>query len=176
MKPPSAYCSEVDFPEPNVPASSRAEVFVGYLDYFRARMIEKVRALPPAEQRGSRLPSGWTPLELLTHLRHVERRWIEWRFEGRPIPDPWADQRDGRWHAPEPFADLVAALEAQAELTNLVATSTDLSTVGAPGPGWPGTGEPATLERVLFHLLQEYARHLGHLDIATELAGGPTGE
>ena len=36
--------------------------------------------------------------------------------------------------------------------------------------------DPASLERVLFHLLQEYARHLGHLDIVAELGGGPVGE
>jgi hypothetical protein len=29
---------------------------------------------------------------------------------------------------------------------------------------------------VLFHLLQEYARHLGHLDIVCELAGTAPGE
>jgi hypothetical protein len=34
----------------------------------------------------------------------------------------------------------------------------------------------ASLERVLFHLLQEYARHLGHLDIVSELADGQIGE
>lgn len=166
----------MEFPEPNAPAASRAEVFVAYLDYFRSRVVQKVRALPAEAARMSALPSGWTPVELLQHLRHVERRWIEWRFEGRPIPDPWADERDGRWHAAEPLADLAGALETQAEHTNRVARSTELKTVGAPGPGWPGTGEPATLERVLLHLLQEYARHLGHLDIVTELAGGPTGE
>jgi hypothetical protein len=29
---------------------------------------------------------------------------------------------------------------------------------------------------VLFHVLQEYARHAGHLDIARELVDGVTGE
>lgn len=163
----------MDFPEPSAPASSRAEVFLGYLDFFRTRVIEKVDALPPDERGRSRLPSGWTPLELLHHLRHVERRWIEWRFEGRAIPSPWADELDGRWHAPESLADLVAALETQADHTRTTVLATDLATVGAPGEGWP---TPATLERVLFHLLQEYARHLGQLDIVTELAGGPVGE
>ncbi|WP_373682266.1 MULTISPECIES: mycothiol transferase [Streptomyces] len=33
-----------------------------------------------------------------------------------------------------------------------------------------------SLGRILFHLLQEYARHLGHLDIARELIDGETGE
>lgn len=64
----------MEFPEPSTPASSRAEVFLGYLDFFRTRVIEKVGALPPGERDRSRLPSGWTPLELLSHLRHVERR------------------------------------------------------------------------------------------------------
>jgi hypothetical protein len=32
------------------------------------------------------------------------------------------------------------------------------------------------LERVLFHLVQEYARHLGHLDIYAELADAELGE
>jgi uncharacterized damage-inducible protein DinB len=163
----------VDFPEPTAPASSRAEVVLGYLDFFRSRVIERVRALPPEEQRRSRLPSGWTPLELLKHLRHVERRWIEWRFEGRRISSPWSDEREGRWHAPESFGSLVAALSKQAEHTRSTVQATDLAAVGAPGPGWP---TPASLERVLFHLLQEYARHLGQLDIVTELAGGPVGE
>jgi len=40
----------------------------------------------------------------------------------------------------------------------------DLDDLGLPGPRWSGE-EPATLERVLFHLVLEYARHLGHLDI-----------
>jgi Protein of unknown function (DUF664) len=33
-----------------------------------------------------------------------------------------------------------------------------------------------TLERVLFHVLQEYARHVGQLDVVTELATGQAGE
>ena len=33
--------------------------------------------LPSGELRRSRLPSGWTPLELLKHLTYVEMRWLE---------------------------------------------------------------------------------------------------
>jgi hypothetical protein len=32
------------------------------------------------------------------------------------------------------------------------------------------------LERVLVHLVQEYARHVGHPDIVCEQAGAPAGE
>jgi Protein of unknown function (DUF664) len=46
---------------------------------------------------------------------------------------------------------------------------------GRPGPRWSGA-EPATLERVLFHLLREYARHLGQLDVVVELITGATSD
>jgi hypothetical protein len=39
-----------------------------------------------------------------------------------------------------------------------------------------GRRRPPALERILLHLLQEYARHLGHLDIVSELADGGIGE
>jgi hypothetical protein len=83
----------VSFPEPTAPASSRTEVFLRYLDFFRSRLTAKVLALPEEEQRRSRLPSGWTPLELVKHLRYVELRWLEWGFEGRDVGDPWGTIR-----------------------------------------------------------------------------------
>ncbi|MET8369180.1 DinB family protein [Micromonospora profundi] len=165
------------FPEPTDPAGGRAEVFLTYLDYFRESVVAKVSALAEPELRRSRLPSGWTPLELLKHLRHVELRWIEWGFQGREVAEPWGDSRGDRWYvAPEETrSDLVAALRAQGAHTTAVVTAHDLAEIGAPGPRWEGAA-PASLERVLFHLVQEYARHLGHLDVVAELAGGPTGE
>ena len=82
------------FPSPTIPADSRAEVFLRYLDFFRTRVTAKIQAMPDAELRSSRLPSGWTPLELVKHLRYVELRWLVWGFEGRDVGDPWGD-RDG---------------------------------------------------------------------------------
>jgi uncharacterized damage-inducible protein DinB len=167
----------IPFPSPTTPVPSRAGVFLGYLDYFRSRLVSKLEALPASELRRSRLPSGWTPLELLRHLTFVELRWLEWGFEGRDVPDPWADSRDGRWYVPaeETLGGMAAALRAQAARTQAIVESHDLADVGQPGERWDGD-VPASLERVLFHLVQEYARHVGHLDIAAELAGGPTGE
>ena len=62
------------FPSPTVPAAGRTEVFLRYLDYFRENVLTKVSALAEDELRRSRLPSGWTPLEVLKHLRYVELR------------------------------------------------------------------------------------------------------
>ena len=167
----------VAFPEPTAPAASRAEVFLRYLDYFRDRLRAKLRGLPDSELRRSRLPSGWTPVELLKHLRYVELRWLEWGFEGRQVPDPWGDERDDHWYVgpDETLDDLLAALARQAARSRAVIERHDLAEIGQPGERWDGA-PPATLERVLFHLVQEYARHLGQLDVVAELAGGETGE
>ena len=172
-----AWLVSVPFPEPTAAASSRAEVFLTYLDYFRSRLVSTLEALPSGELRSSRLPSGWTPIELLRHLAYVELRWLEWGFEGRDVGDPWADRRDDRWYVPagQTLAELVAELRAQAARTRAIVESHDLADIGQPGERWDGA-DPATLERILFHLLQEYARHIGHLDIVSELADGQTGE
>jgi uncharacterized damage-inducible protein DinB len=167
----------VPFPGPTTPAASRSEVFLNYLDYFRSRLISKLGSLPAGELRASRLPSGWTPLELIKHLRYVELRWLEWGFAGASVPSPWGDRRDGRWYVAdsETLADLTADLTEQAARTRHIVLSHDLAEIGQPGERWHGA-EPASLERVLFHLVQEYARHVGHLDIVCELADGEVGE
>jgi hypothetical protein len=165
------------FPSPTAPRASRAEVFLGYLDYFRSVVVAKLEGLPDAALRGHRLPSGWVPLALLKHLVHMERRWIVWGFEGEPVAQPWADGRDGPWFlaADDTLPGLVTALHRQAARTRAVVEAHDLSDVGRPGERWEGA-PPATLERVLFHVLQEYARHAGHLDVVRELIDGTVGE
>jgi len=165
------------FLSPTDPATSLTDVLLRYLDYFRDEVILRIESLPDAERRASRVPSGWTPLELLKHLTFVELRWLEWGFAGQEVADPWGDRRGERWHvgADETPSELIADLRAQAERSRRVIESHPLDEAGAPGERWDGA-DPATLERVLLHLLQEYARHVGHLDIVAEQAGGATGE
>lgn len=165
------------FPGPTRPASSRAEVLLRYLDYFRETVLAKVVGLADEDLTGSRLPSGWSPLELVHHLAHVERRWLVWGFEGQDVENPWGDSKDGRWHVPAGLTaeQVVHGLRQQGERTREVVGRHGLQEVGVPGERWDGE-PPATLERVLLHLLQEYARHAGHLDVVRELVDGTVGE
>jgi uncharacterized damage-inducible protein DinB len=165
------------FPEPTDTATSRTEVFLRYLDYFRSVLVSKVQDLSDSDLRGTRLPSGWAPIELLKHLTYVELRWLEWGFEGRDIAEPWGDSRDHRWYvAPEEtLTDVITALHDQAVRSRAVIEAHSLSEAGVPGDRWEGA-DPPSLERILFHLIQEYARHTGHMDIVRELIDGRVDE
>jgi hypothetical protein len=167
----------VEFFGASTPADSRSEVFLHYLNYFRSKLVSKLREMPEADLRTSRLPSGWTPLELIKHLRFMERRWLVWGFEGQSVPDPWADQFGDRWHVAEDetLDSLIAGLAEQAATTRNIVQAHDLAEVGQPGERWAGK-PPAVLERILFHMVQEYARHVGHIDIVCELATGKAEE
>jgi uncharacterized damage-inducible protein DinB len=167
----------MNFPSPTGPALPRDEVFLLYLDFFRERVIEKVTALPLDALVVSVVPTDWTALELVKHLTYVEMRWLEWGFEGQPVEDPWGDHVGDRWlvDSGETPESLIEALRHRGMTTALIVRRHDLDELGQPGPRWSGD-EPASLERVLFHLIQEYARHLGHLDIYSELVDVPGGE
>lgn len=167
----------MDFPEPTTPRDDRREVLLEYLDFYRSVIRDKVTGLDEADLRISLVPSGWTTVELLKHVVNVERRWMVWGFEGVDLDDPWGEDRDDRWYASpdESVTDLLGALDAGGRHTREVVMAHDLGDRGAPSDRWDGA-PPPPLERVLLHLVQEYARHAGHLDIVRELSDGITGE
>ena len=164
-------------PKPHDPVTDTGARFCSYLDYYRHVVAEKVGTLPVEEQRTSRLPTGWSPIELMKHLVFMERRWLHWGFLGEQLSAPWGDEDgDGRWAvgAEETVDSLAMALHAGGILTREIVANSSLSDVAATGGRFES--DPPTLEGILFHVLQEYARHAGHLDIARELADGHTGE
>jgi uncharacterized damage-inducible protein DinB len=167
----------MNFPAPTGPALPRNEVFLLYLDFFRERVIEKVTTLPLDALIVSVVPTDWTALELVKHLTFVEMRWLEWGFEGVAVAEPWGDHLGDRWFvAPQDTLEsLVVGLRARGTISSEIVRRHELDEVGQPGPRWDGDETP-TLERILFHLVQEYARHLGHLDIYCELVDGSDGE
>jgi uncharacterized damage-inducible protein DinB len=166
--------------EPDFGDDDPAALFAAYLRWYRETAIEKVAALPVAEQRTSRMPTGWTPLEMLRHLAYMERRWMIWGFVGEDVDDPWGDHQgypaDDHWFVPDDVTlhDVAGMLREIGAQVDTVLASHRLDELAPPGPRFES--DPAPLSWICFHVLQEYARHVGHLDIAVELAGGPTGE
>ena len=75
------------------------DLLLGYVEAYRNAARREVAELPESELYARRLPTGWTPLELLKHLTYMERRWFEWGFAGVAVPDPIGDEdpATGRW-------------------------------------------------------------------------------
>ena len=166
-------------PRPAPELADPKELLLGYLDYYRSAIARKLNGLTDPELRNSHLPSGWTPLELLKHLVHMEARWLRWGFMAEQLSQPWADEDEsGRWHVgPEETAtELLAALHAGGARTRAIAAGAELTDVAAFGGRFTVGDHRPTLAWILFHVLQEYARHAGHLDITRELLDGATGE
>ena len=59
-------------------------------------------------------------------------------------------------------------MRSQRERTRAVLRDHPLDAPASPGGRF--ASDPPTLEWICFHVLAEYARHAGHLDIVTELA------
>lgn len=167
-------------PEPADRLSDPRELLDAYLDFYRSTLLRKLDGLPDEALRGSVLPSGWTPLELLKHLTYVEHRWLEWGFEAQDVDEPWGDQdpRSGVWSvAPhEDLAELRQRFLAQAERSRAVVAAAGLQDQARIGGRFESPDEAPRLSWILFHLLQEYARHVGHLDVVRELLDGDVGE
>lgn len=91
--------------EPPKSGRAGAQRWADYLDWARGDLAATVLSLPYADQRTSRLPSGWTPLELLSHVLHMEQRWFVWGFSASASPSRGATgaratpgpRRGGTW-------------------------------------------------------------------------------
>jgi hypothetical protein len=167
-------------PKPPRDLADTTELHLQYLDQYRDIIESKLTGLSESDLRGSRLPSGWSPLELLKHLVFMERRWLRWGFAGEQVDHPWGDSGDdpdGRWAVgtDETLDGLLAKLHEGGRTTRRLVGGSDLTELGAAGGRFTEDDRP-TLNWVLFHVLQEYTRHAGHLDVVRELADGATGE
>jgi len=148
------------------------------LDWHRAGVVAKVAGISQLHAAAKLLPSGTTIAGLVKHLALVEDSWFENRFAGNPDPEPWAaapwdDDRDWEFHsAPdEPIADSVALYEAACERSRRVSAAHELDDMAARD-----NGRPFNLRFVYLHMIEETARHLGHLDILREQLDGTVGE
>lgn len=164
-------------PEPARSVTDPVARLAEYLDFFRGEVARKASGLTPVELQQPVVPSGWTPASLVEHLVHMERRWIVWGFLGEDVADPQADRdADDRWVTDRPIAEILHDLDAGGVRTRDVIAHHDPLECAAPGGKYTADDETPTLLAIVFHVMQEYARHAGHLDIARELIDGLTGE
>lgn len=154
-----------------------------FLDQQRDAVVAILDGLDEAQANTPVLPSGWTPLGLVRHLAGAEAMWFQWVVLGEQPQLRWDDEVvDPPYDPGAPFTTghtISAVLDQyrrQCELSNRVLQTQDLDAalLGEHGLDWPE--EPITdLRWVALHMIEETARHAGHLDAARELLDGVTG-
>jgi uncharacterized damage-inducible protein DinB len=149
----------------------------GYLDWYRDRVLRKLDGLSDEQLRTALEPLGWSPLGLVQHLTWVERRWLRWGFAAEPI-DGYPSGDDAEWSVPADIesATVLAAYRTELERGRRSVADHPMDTPSAVGGRFASADAAPPLVRILFHLLQEYARHVGQLDIVRELLDGSVGE
>ncbi|MGH3329184.1 MAG: DinB family protein [Streptomycetales bacterium] len=165
------------FDGPAVGVSDPRELVLGYLDWYRDALMRKVAGLSDTQLRAPVDPLGWSPLGMIKHLGWVERRWMRWGFAAEEVL-AYLPGDEAEWHVtPEESTESVmSAYFDEVERSRSLAAGADLSDSAQIGGRFTTPEQAPALGRILFHLLQEYARHTGQLDVARELIDGETGE
>jgi hypothetical protein len=149
----------------------------GWLDLQRSFVRMKCEGLTEADAHRVMLSTSplMTMAGLVAHLRWNEYSWFQLSLIG--VPDtgqtPWTEggHPDAEMFVDEvPLAQLLDEYDEECARSN--ATIADLS-LDALEQG-TGDSEPGSLRYILCHMIEETARHVGHLDIIRELVDGST--
>jgi hypothetical protein len=140
-----------------------------WLTHLRESAIYKLGRLDDRQLRWRPAPTANSLGVIAVHLGYAERLWLRAIFAGEPMDMGW---RSHMFELPDGWSveDVVAFYRAETAAADRVldeAQSFDLPSVGSL--------RPTTLRWVVYHLIEETGRHVGHMDITRELLDGSTG-
>ena len=149
-----------------------------WLDLYRDTVMLKIAGLS-AHQLALRplLPSAMSLQGVVRHLTEVEAYWLRVvLLDEQNVPDYYCtpSSPDGDFDDVDPAT---AATDVDAYRQELVRTQANVqgwADLEAPVRGLR-KGNSVNLRWILVHLIEEYARHLGHMDLVREAIDGRVG-
>jgi hypothetical protein len=146
-----------------------------FFQFLHTTCVNKVAGLTEEQARTAPVSTSdaLSPLGLIKHLTAVQRQHIQRHVGGSDLPLLWSHEdttMDFRIGPDETIESVVAAFDAEWERSRETLSKVD----------WNATiiayDEPVRVGRLVVDVLQETARHAGHLDIVRELVDGSKGE
>jgi hypothetical protein len=171
---------EGEDPRDYSPARGEQPNLLAYLRNYRKTFELKCAGLD-AEQLASRSvpPSTLSLLGLVRHLAGMEHHWVMHVLQGLDVPGLYDDPEDRDHDFNGAVADLAVVDEAWATWHR----------VGQEADAWyaldtdwdrlidnPRDDEQYEVRDIMLHLVEEYARHVGHADLLRECIDGRTGQ
>lgn len=154
-----------------------------YLQAEREALLWKLDGLGERELRLPRTPTGTNLIGIVKHMANVEIGYFGDTF-GRAWPSPEERISEETFQA-EPQADWYATegetcagiVDLYRRVWRFADETIEELPLEAPGrvPWWPGERNRVTLGRIVVHVLDDLARHVGQADILREQVDGAAG-
>lgn len=162
-------------PKDEVAAEDERATLMAFLGHQRRFLIRKASGLTEEQVRiASCPPSDLTLLGLVRHAAEVERYWAKASFGGLDVGSLYGSESDpdGDFHPPREatLAEALETLRDEAEEADLIYAGARLDDIEKCDRKF------YSLRWILVHLIEEYARHLGHADLIRQAIDGQTGE
>jgi uncharacterized damage-inducible protein DinB len=171
-----------DLPQ-DPPTGDERTTLEAFLEYYRAVTIRKAEGITDTDARRALCPpSELTIIGIVRHLTEVERSWFRRDIAAEAVPPlyygeshPTGD-RDGDFHAP-PDATIAAALDSyRDEVDRCRAVMATVDSLDQLEANADVHSERRNVRWILVHMVEEYSRHAGHLDLLREAADGTVGD
>ena len=164
-----------EMPEPTVTPATVDDVdamLLRFLDLYRSVAVRKLTGLTRDQAITESTPTGMTLLGIVKHLAWDERIWLGYHFLGEPVEPMEADPS---FHV-EP-ADTVESViadyeEACQRSRRIIADAPSFDTLARVAHDHFGI---VSLRWIIVHMIEEVARHVGHMDILREQTDGAAG-
>ncbi|MDQ3327602.1 MAG: DinB family protein [Chloroflexota bacterium] len=152
----------------------------GFLDYHRATLLRKVSGLEDEALRRRLVPSQTTLLGLVKHLAYVERGWFQSVFARLEVEEP-PPEDDWRFEPDETAQAIFALYQSEVAISQQIVAGANLDDLARQtgeglGEEEQRSRQPQSLRWIMVHMIEETARHNGHVDILRELIDGQAGE
>ncbi len=161
------------YPEPTA-ALPRA-VLEGWLEYEREGVLAKADGLSDEAAARSPVASSTSVTGVIAHLALVEDYWfsVVMAHDQEALED---DEFAVAWTVTPTSSLSHAMADYRAACQRSRAVQSRIDDLSSRARHWVVEFEPYTYDYVLIHMIEETARHLGHLDILREWLDGSTGQ
>jgi len=162
--------SASEFLHPDLQPMDERTALEQRLNEYRATVAGALLDLEWSDASSQVLPAtDLTIAGIVRHLAWAEDRWFQGRLLGAAMPSPWNrpgadDPGHAMWLDPGDTADAILSLyTSSCDRSRAAIADCETLSVVAAVPSF-GKG-PVNLRWILVHMIEETARHAGHIDL-----------